>query len=168
MTVTRLPSAFVTCASYAAAASLPSFSVVAESTVPPAFAVAAALTFASTSPVSSVSGTWPLLVVVVEPVVVVVAFAACFVVPAPNATVAPARAHAASATAPAHFFQALVIDVLRLGSGAPISGDHGSLREPLETTENVLRVRSAAFRRRVAARTPAATLDSRRRPVSSG
>ena len=113
--------------------------------MPPAFAIAAALTFASTSPVSSVSGTWPLLLVVVEPVVVV-AVAACFAVPAPNATVAPARAPAASATAPAHFFQALVIDVLPLGSGAPISGQHGSLREALEITENVLRVRSAASR----------------------
>ena len=63
MTSTWLPSAFVTCTSYFAAALLLSFSVDARSAVPPTLATAAALALAATSPVSSVSpfppGPWP-------------------------------------------------------------------------------------------------------------
>src|SRR5438094_851096 len=55
MTVTCVPSAFVTCTSYLAALLLLSFSVVARSAVPPVLATAAALAFVATSPVRSVS-----------------------------------------------------------------------------------------------------------------
>src|SRR6476619_4296995 len=124
MTVTCVPSAFVTWASYAADAFVPSFSVVAESTVPPTFAIAAALTFARMSPVRAVSG-----VRVVFAVVPVVVAAAVFGVdPAPRATVAPTSAQAASAAAPADVFMAfLVMGSFLEGAGAISPENHPQL-----------------------------------------
>ena len=85
----------------AAAVLLLSFSVVAESTVPPTFAIAAAFTLVRASPVNAVSGVCPALPVVLVPVVLVV-----FVDDvAPNATVAPTSAHTASAAAPIEVFR---------------------------------------------------------------
>src|SRR5437870_2549026 len=96
MTVTWLPSVFVTCTSYAAAAFELSFSVVAASAVPPTFATAAAFAFVATSPVSGVS---PERGPLGFAVVVVVAIEVPVVVPAPRATAAPTSAHTASAAA---------------------------------------------------------------------
>src|SRR5437773_2667805 len=109
MTVTCEPSAFVTCTSYAASAFELSFSVVARSAVPPTFAMAAAVAFAATSPVSGVSGACPVRVVVVA-VVVVLVFELEL---AAAATVAPARAEAPSAATPSHVLHCFFMHAFR-------------------------------------------------------
>ena len=144
MTVTWLPSALVTCASYAAAESLLSFSVVAASTVPPTFASAAALTFASVSPVSGVSGMCVFGVVVV----VVVVVPALLDEPAPIATVAPARASAPAADAPtADFLNMSFIGVLSRVDVVLSQGHQPHLGADGGNAGNVLSIRSAAERR---------------------
>jgi hypothetical protein len=66
--------------------------------------------------------------VVVEAVVVVLAFV---VEPAPEATVAPARAHAASAAAPADFFESVwVMNILSLVVVMQLTRHHANLRNP--------------------------------------
>src|SRR3954452_13046655 len=108
MTVTWVPSVFVTCTSYAAAAFELSFSVFAASGVPPTFATAAAFAFVAVSPVSGVSGVREGFAVV--EVDVVVAFV---VPPAPKATAAPMRPQSASTATPAQVLQRVFfIDVL--------------------------------------------------------
>ena len=100
-----------------------SFSVVAESTVPPTFAIAAAVTFASTSPVSGVSR------VCCAPFDVVVDASVACLVSAPKASVAPPRAHAASSAAPAGIFHGVrVIRVLSSAIGMRSPRDHAHLR----------------------------------------
>src|SRR5437763_13892488 len=134
MTVTCVPSVFVTCASQAAALLLLSFSVVAMSTVPPALAIAAAVTFARTSPVRGVSGVRAGTL----PVVVFALFLPAELPPA--ARVAPARASAARTAAPAVIVQSLLrMHGPFVSAGLHAPRDHSNLGKPSESPMSELR-----------------------------